>query len=125
MPSDTLVAMFDTASHAEAAVADLLKAGVPSGSIETHSEDYEQADQLPSTQPSVTSRGGFWSWLGSDQGADQHLTHSGIYDRTIASGRTAVAVAGDDIQLEKALLILEEHSPIDIEERLSPPAADI
>ena len=121
MASETLVATFENAGDAKAAIADLEKAGVPSRSIAKRIEEYSQEDQQPSTQPSVTSRGGFWSWLGSDQGSDQHNAHSDFNDRLIASGPIVVAVEGNDAQLEKALSIFENHTPADIEQRFSAP----
>ena len=38
MAEETIVAIFDSAEHAEAAVHDLTAAGVPAGAISTHSQ---------------------------------------------------------------------------------------
>ena len=120
MPSETIVAVFDTAAHAEAAIVDVMKAGVPSTAIERHTKDQSSpAAHEPSNQPGVTSRGGFWSWLTGDEGSDQHRTHSAIYDRTIASGGTVVTIVTEGIHVEKALTALEAHDPVNLEERAS------
>ena len=124
MASETLVAKFDTAGQAKAAIVDLKEAGVPSELIEKRLEEAHQESQQPSTQPSVTSRGGFFSWLGADQGSDQHQTHSGIDHPAIATGPILVTVGGNDAQLDTALSVLEEHSPTDIEQHFAPTIVD-
>jgi hypothetical protein len=84
MPSETIVAVFDTASHAEAAIVDVMKAGVPSTSIGRQiKEHFSLAADGTSDQPGVTSRGGVWSWLTGNEGSEQHRTLTAIHDRTI------------------------------------------
>ena len=117
MASETIVAVFDTAAHAEEAIAALEAAGVSSSAIQHYAKissntvgnDIETAaEQKP--------QGGFWAWLtGEEQSA--HAAHSTLYDRSIESGGTVVTVVTDDREGERIVSILESHSPIDLEER--------
>jgi uncharacterized protein (TIGR02271 family) len=114
MASETIVAVFDTAAHAEAAIADLRAAGIPDSAIEQHSgtAGYEMASApVAEDEPRHT---GFWAWL-TGEGADE--SHHALYDRSIAGGSTVVTVVTDESQASKVSAILESHGPVDLDER--------
>jgi uncharacterized protein (TIGR02271 family) len=107
MPEETIVAVYDTAAHADAAVRDLEAAHVPTSAI--------------SRQPSTTTVGttqpvreqGFWAGLFG--GEPDHDT--AVYDRSIESGSHVVTVKVPDEHVAGVTSILERHNPIDIDER--------
>ncbi len=108
MTEETIVAMFDTAAHADAAVRDLEAANVPSSAISRH----------PSTAGTTTTTAaapqkGFWSNLFG--GEPDHDTS--VYDRSLESGSHAVTVKVPEQHVASVTDILERHGPIDIDER--------
>jgi uncharacterized protein (TIGR02271 family) len=115
MASETIVAVFETASDAEKAIADLVAAGIPSHAIQHYSgSTAPTADQdLPTTSADEPRRG-FWAWLTGEEAAD--FSHT-VYDRSIESGGTVVTVIADDRDGDRIVSILEAHTPVDLEER--------
>ena len=119
MTDETIVAVFDTAEHASAAVRDLEAAGIPSSAISQHAG---------ATQGSTTTAGqtgletahlqreqGFWASL---FGADPDYGHdTTVYDRSLEGGSTVVTVQASGPHLDQAVTVLERHNPIDIDER--------
>ncbi|TLU71431.1 YsnF/AvaK domain-containing protein [Lichenicoccus roseus] len=108
MIEETIIAVFDTAEHAQEAMQDLLAAGVPAGAISHHVE----------TDPVDAGSGreqGFWSRLFG--GEPDHDT--AVYDRSLASGSTVISVRVPDEHVTAVSDILERHNPIDIDERAS------
>ena len=118
MASETIVAVFDTAAHAEAAIADLVAHGIPSGSI----EHYAQNDQSVGTTTtggdvSTTQHKGLWAWLTGE--GETTSQHHDLYDQSIQSGSTVVTVISDGVNVDKIYSVLETHSPVDLDERHS------
>jgi hypothetical protein len=64
MTTETIVAVFDTAPHAEKAIADLKAAGIPAASIERH----DKLAGYPRSETHAEPRG-FWSWLFGEEPA--------------------------------------------------------
>jgi uncharacterized protein (TIGR02271 family) len=112
--SETIVAVFDTATHAEAAIRELEAAGVPTSTIRHYTKDDAAYEQRGST--GGTQHQGFWSWL---VGADEPGYDRTLYDRTVQSGGTVVTVVTDEHDAERVSSILLAHSPVDFEERAS------
>jgi uncharacterized protein (TIGR02271 family) len=112
--SETIVAVFDTATHAEAAIRELESAGVPASTIRHYTKDDAAYEQRGST--GGTQHQGFWSWL---VGADEPGYDRTLYDRAIQSGGTVVTVVTDEHDAERVSSILLAHSPVDFEERAS------
>ncbi len=113
MSDETIVAVYDTASHAEAAVQDLLKANVPQSAIHRHATEGSYAGSGTTAMQSPTGGQGFWSSLFGSGEADQ-----AVYDSTLASGGNVVTVAGvPGHDFDAVMAILERHDPIDIDER--------
>ncbi len=113
MTDQTIVAVYDTPAHAELAVQDLLKAGVPESAVHRHAQEGSYAGSAISPAARETEGTGFWSNLFG--GEPDHDTT--VYDRSVSSGSTAVTVKVADEHVEKVTQILEQHSPIDIDER--------
>lgn len=108
MNEQTIVAVYDSNSNADAAVRDLEAANVPSQAISRHAGGSETT-----TTATPVREEGFWARLfGSEPDHD-----ASIYDRSIDSGSTVVAVRVPDEHAEHVSSILETHHPIDIDER--------
>ncbi len=116
MASETIVAVFDTETHAEAAIADLVGSGVSSSSIQHYSKTSSNtAGDDMSTAEQNRPQSGFWGWLTGEDGSAS--THASLYDRSIETGGTVVTVITDDSNAEKIVSLLQSHSPVDLEER--------
>ena len=114
--SETIVAVFDTAAHAEMAVSDLLAANVPQSAIHRHTAEgsYSAAETSVSTRRTEET-GGFWSSLFGGSSSDHE-----VYDRTLESGGNVVTVTTvPENDYEAVVTILEKHNPVDIDERAS------
>ena len=116
MTNETIVAVYDNAEHAEAAVRDLLAANVPSDAISRHAGAHStnaDASSATSTSTNPSQKQGFWS--GVFGGEPDHDTS--VYDRSIESGSTVVTVNTPQQHVEAVNVILERHGAIDIDER--------
>ena len=113
MTDQTIVAVYDTPAHAELAVQDLLQAGIPDSAIHRHAQEGSYAGTSTAPAPRSTEGTGFWSSLFG--GEPDHDTT--VYDRSVSSGSAAVTVKVADAHVEKVTQILEQHNPIDIDER--------
>lgn len=123
MNSETIVAAFDTAAHAQDALSALKSAGFSNAEIR---HDQAGATTAGITSTSTTGRDapGFWASLfGTDErdySRDQTFTRDrGVYDSTIGSGGAVVSVRVEDIERDgdRVMMILEQHHPVDVEER--------
>jgi uncharacterized protein (TIGR02271 family) len=112
--SETIVAVFDTATQAEAAIRELEAAGVPANTVRHYTKDDAAYEQRSST--GETHHRGFWSWL---VGADEPGYDHALFDRTLQSGGTVVTVVTDEHNAEHVSSILLAHAPVDFEERAS------
>ena len=113
MTDQTIVAVYDTPAHAELAVQDLLQAGIPDSAVHRHAQEGSYAGTSTAPAARSTEGTGFWSSLFG--GEPDHDT--AVYDRSVSSGSTAVTVKVADAHVEKVTQILEQHHPIDIDER--------
>ena len=110
MSDETIVAVYDTAAHAEAAVAALRAANVPDNAISTHAGTGSRSATATTAAPREE---GFWASLfGGSSDAD-----TAVYDRSMASGSTVVTVKVPDSHAARVMDILESQNPIDIDER--------
>ena len=110
MSEQTLVAVYDTAAHADGAVQALKAANVPAGAISQHAATASTGTTAGTAAPAQER--GFWSNLfgGDTDDAD-------TYDRSIASGSTVVSVKVPEEHVARVSEILEAHDPIDFDER--------
>ncbi len=111
MTDETIVAVYDTAAHAEAAAAALKSAGVPDAAISMHAS--EAATSMGTARPAPVREEGFWASLFG--GEPDHDT--AVYDRSLESGSTVVTVKAPEAHIMQVTEILESHHPIDIDER--------
>ncbi len=118
MTEQTIAAVYDTPAHAELAVQDLLQAGIPETAIHRHAQEGSYAgrasEPLARTQSGTEERG-FWASLFG--GEPDHDT--AVYDRSVATGGTAVTVRVAEEHAATVTRVLEMHAPIDIDERAS------
>ena len=115
MPSETLVAVFDTAAQAEDAIRALEDDNVPSSAI----KHYAKGDAAPAETTTTTSHsGGIWAWILGEEGTATMTDHS-LYDRSLESGGTVVTVIVDSHNVYHVMKILEAHDPVDLHERAS------
>ena len=113
MTDHTIVAVYDTAAHAEAAVQALEAANVPSSAISRHSQQGSTSGATTTAAPPAGEERGFWSSLfGAEPDHD-----TAVYDRSMASGATVVSVKVPEDHHESVAAILESHNPVDIDER--------
>ena len=110
MNEETIVAVFDTADHADAAIRDLEAANVPSSAISRHSAT---SDMTTAGTTAAPREQGFWSSLFG--GEPDHDTS--VYDRSLESGSHVVTVKIPETHVESVMSILQRHNPIDIDER--------
>lgn len=110
--TEMIVAVFDTASAAEAAIRDLEAAGLPSAVIRRYVKDDPALRDYEGWEPK--RQGGFWSLL---FGEDAPVSEYEVYDRSIAAGGTVVTVSLDEAHAPRVTELLNQHAPLDIEER--------
>ena len=114
MSEETIVAVYDTAAHAAAAVRDLVGTGVPAGAITQHAKG-SMMSGVSTTSTASTQGQGFWASLFGGEPEGAHDTS--VYDRSVEGGSTIVTVKAPADHVEAVLATLEKHSPIDIDER--------
>ena len=110
MTDETIVAVYDTATHAEAAVRDLEAAGVPSSAISRHSGT---ATTTTTGTTAPVREKGFWANMFG--GAPDH--DESVYDRSLDSGSSVVTVKVANEHVDHVTSILEQHNPVDMDER--------
>jgi uncharacterized protein (TIGR02271 family) len=116
MNEETIVAVFDTAEQADAAVRDLMAENIPEQAITRHARTASGMTPAHETEAMEPPREeGFWSRL---FGGDRDYDHQ-VYDRSIESGSTVVSVRVSDEHVTHVTAILDRHHPVDIDERAS------
>ena len=119
MPSETIVAVFDTAANADAAVRDLENAGIPSNSIKRYDKSFAPSGGTGTASYSSGQTGGFWAWLLGEEGTSSSTYDRSLYERTVESGGTVVTVIVDENEADRVISVLDAHSPADLEQRAS------
>ncbi len=110
MTIETIVAVYDTAAHADLAVADLKAANVPADAISVHASEQAGATADAAAAPREK---GFWSNLFGGEPAHD----TSVYERSVQSGSTVVTVRAPEEHVASVSRILETHDPIDIDAR--------
>src|SRR6188474_406018 len=104
MTDETIVAVYDTAAEADAAVRDLKAADVPADAISQHAESTPGATASETTP---AREHGFWASLfGAEPDHD-----APVLDRSIESGAAVVTVRVPGQQAARVTDILERHNP--------------
>jgi hypothetical protein len=107
MTQHTVVAVYETAAQAAAAVRDLQAANILPEAISQHTKTFSASDTGSSAPPREQ---GFWANLfGSEPERD-----TTVYGRSIGSSVLSVRVP--DGGVERVTSILEAHHPIDLDE---------
>lgn len=112
MADETIVAVYDTAAHAQAAVSALRAASVPENAISMNSSS---GGATTATSVAPVREQGFWASLFG--GEPDHDTT--VYDRSIQGGSTVVTVKVPEQHAANVMQILEAQNPIDLDERAS------
>jgi stress response protein YsnF len=111
MTEETIFAVYDTVALADAAVRDLEAAGVPSSAISRHTRTSMTNDASATGAP--VQEKGFWSRLfGTAPDND-----TSVYDRSLDSGSIVVTVRVTPEAGDVVCAILEQHDPVDLDER--------
>jgi uncharacterized protein (TIGR02271 family) len=107
MPNHTVVAVYETAAQAAAAVNDLQAAHILPDAISQHTKTLTASG----TAPSAPREQGFWASLfGSEH-------DTSVYDRSFEEGASVLTVRVPDDGVDRVTSILEAHNPIDLDER--------
>ena len=114
MSDEIIVAIFDTAAHAEAAVQDLLTANVPRDAISTHANTASMGAATTGSAMPIQKPGLWASIFGGEPDHD-----TAVYSQSVQSGSTVVTIKAPDQHVASVMSILERHNPIDIDERAS------
>jgi uncharacterized protein (TIGR02271 family) len=114
MTDETIVAVYNTTSEAEAAVRDLKAADVPADAIRQHTGPVTTGNTASEIASPAHDRG-FWSNLFG--GEPDHDTS--VYDRSVESGSSVVTVRIPEQHVTRVTEILERHNPVDLDERAS------
>ena len=109
MNQQTLVAVYDTDTHADAAIRDLTASGVSSEAISKHAKS---AGTSATDTATAEHEQGFWGKLFGT--APEHDAKA--YGRSLESGATVVSVWVLGDQADKVSAILEKHNPIGLDE---------
>jgi uncharacterized protein (TIGR02271 family) len=113
MTYQTIVAVFETAAQAAAAVSDLQAANILPDAIGQHTTTYSTSGTASNPSPSPLRDQGFWASLfGSTPDHDTSL-----YDRSIEGGSSVLTVRVPDEGVDRVTAILEAHNPLDLDER--------
>ena len=116
MAEEVIVAVYETAAHAQAAISDLRAASVPESAISMQAGSGGMSGATTATPSAAPVREqGFWASLFG--GEPDHDT--AVYDRSVQGGSTVVTVKVPDQQVARVTQILEAHHPIDLDERAS------
>jgi uncharacterized protein (TIGR02271 family) len=117
MTHHTVVAVYETAAQAAAAVRDLQAANILPDAISQHTKTLSVADTSSSAPPREQ---GFWANLFGS--GPEHDTS--VYDRSIESGSSILTVRVSDEGVDRVTSILESHNPIDLDGRATQYAAE-
>lgn len=108
MAYETIVAVFDTAAHAEAAVKALRAGGFADADISVFDEDRLASGKKTIDEP------GLWQRLFGD---DVYEHEAAVYRATIDRGGVVVSARVLDSEVAHAIAILNLHRPVDVHDR--------
>src|ERR1700722_5377234 len=107
MPNHTVVAVYETAAQAAAAVKDLQAAHFLPDEISQHTKTLTASG----TTHSPPHEQGFWASL---FGGDHDTS---VYDRSAEEGASVLTVRVPEGGVDRVTSILESHNPIDLDDR--------
>jgi uncharacterized protein (TIGR02271 family) len=112
MVYETVVAVFDTEAHAEAAVKALKAGGFANADISIFDDDRLKAGK--SAIAAGVKEAGLWHRL---FGGDVHRHEAAVYGQTIEEGGVVVSARVLDTEVAQATAILDLHRPVDVHDR--------
>ena len=112
MAYETVVAVFDTEEHAEAAVKALKAGGFANADISVFDDDRLKAGK--SAIAAGVKEAGLWHRL---FGGDVHKHEATVYGQTIEEGGVVVSARVLDSEVAHAIAILDLHRPVDVHDR--------
>jgi uncharacterized protein (TIGR02271 family) len=108
MAYETLVAVYDTVAHAEAAAAALKAGGFAGSDISIFDQTRFDADKAAAVKP------GLWARL---FGSDLHEHEATVYGNVVVRGGAVVSLRVLDSEVAHAQGILYLHRPVDVHDR--------
>src|SRR5271167_3607543 len=112
MAYGTLVAVYDTAPHAEAAIKALKAAGFDESDISMFDSARLKAGRT-SLSPGIREAG-LWHRL---FGTDVYQHEASIYGQTVEDGGVVISVRVPDSEVAHATAVLDIHRPVDVHDR--------
>jgi uncharacterized protein (TIGR02271 family) len=112
MSYETIVAVFDTRAHAEAAVRALKAGGFADADISIFDEARLAAGKKEIA--AGVKEAGLWHRL---FGTDLHEHEAAVYHQTVERGGVVVSVRVLDNEVAHAIAILDLHRPVDVHDR--------
>jgi uncharacterized protein (TIGR02271 family) len=112
MAYETLVAVYDTAAHADAAVKALKAAGFAESDISVFDQDRLKAGR--STLSAGVKETGLWNRL---FGADVYEHEADIYGQTVQEGGVVISLRVPESEVAHARAVLDIHRPVDVHDR--------
>jgi hypothetical protein len=112
MAYETIVAVFDTRAHADAAVKALKAGGVANADISIFDDDRLAGGK--EAVPAGVKEAGLWHRL---FGGNVHKHEADVYHQTIGRGGVVVSARVLDSEVAHAIAILDIHRPVDVHDR--------
>src|SRR5271168_744466 len=112
MAYETLVAVYDTAPHAEAAIKALKAAGFDESDISMFDSARLKAGRT-SLSPGIREAG-LWHRL---FGTDVHEHEANIYGQTVEDGGVVISLRVPESEVAHASAVLDIHRPVDVHDR--------
>lgn len=112
--SQTITAMYDNRSEAEAAQAKLVAAGIPQASTKLLAGTQTARTGTTTGYDHTRDEGGFWTAL-KDAFMPEEDRYT--YSEGLSRGGTLLTVSVEDAHVDTAMDILEEHGSVDLDER--------
>ena len=112
--TQTITAMYDNRTEAEAAQAKLVAAGIPQSSIKLLAGTQTAQTGTSKGYDHNRDEGGFWASL-KDAFMPEEDRYT--YSEGLSRGGTLLTVSAEDAHIDKAMDILEEHGSVDLDER--------
>jgi stress response protein YsnF len=108
MAYETLVAVFDTAAHADSAIKALNAAGFSNSDISIFDAARFAADKASAAKP------GLWNRIFGD---DLHQHEAQVYGDAVARGGSVISLRLLDSEVAHASAVLNQYRPIDVHDR--------
>lgn len=112
MAYETVVAVFDTRAHADAAVKALRAGGFANADISVFDEDRLAGGQKAAA--AGVKQAGLWQRLFGD---DVYEHEAAVYNQTVKHGGVVVSARVMDNEVAHAIAILDLHHPVDVHDR--------